>query len=473
MMTNIQLIPVDRLDAHPDNPRKNLGDLSEIAASIKANGIFQNLTVVPLADEAATPWDEPRYRVVIGHRRLAAAKLAGLTEVPCAISDMTHPEQVRTMLVENMQRSELTVYEQAEGFQMMLDLGDSLEDIATHTGFSESTVRRRVKLLELDSEKFRESVDRGATLFDFAEMEKITDLDKRNAVLETAGTANFKYALKQALDAQETAENMALLAERLSAFATQIENTDDGNYSYVKYINASDDLDSITAPEDAGEVAYFFTADRSYARLYKEKSADACAEDDAAKAEREAAEANRIERCAKLKEISARAYELRFDFVKSVSKTTILKKLSAIMSVSVAERMNRYSRLDDDMFCDLLGIELADSDAEDYDAELDKARVFEAIAATPEKALLYAVYCDCDDSGSNTYYQHYHGLHSENDSLDRLYDLLETLGYKMSDEEKAMFDGTHELFPRKEVEPEEELDTAMEVEGADEQEQAA
>ncbi|MDL2287993.1 ParB/RepB/Spo0J family partition protein [Oscillospiraceae bacterium OttesenSCG-928-F05] len=473
MMTNIHLIPVDRLDAHPDNPRKNLGDLSEIAASIKANGIFQNLTVVPLDDESATPWDEPRYRVVIGHRRLAAAKLAGLTEVPCVISDMEHADQVRTMLMENMQRSDLTVYEQAEGFQMMLDLGDSLEDIATHTGFSESTVRRRVKLLELDSEKFKESVDRGATLFDFAELEGIKDLDKRNEVLEKAGTDNFKYALKQALDAQTTAENMARLAERLSAFATLIENTDDGNYSYVKYINASDDLDSITAPEDAGEVPYFFTVSGSYARLYKEKSADACAEDDAAEAEREALEADRIERCAKLKEISARMYALRLEFVKSVSATNIKKKLSALVSASIASRMGYYNHLSASEFRALLGLEPMDKSAEGYDADADKARLFEAIAATPEKALLYATYCDCGDSEENTYYQRYHGTHSENDSLDRLYDMLEILGYKMSDEEKAMYDGSHELFPRKEAEPEEELDTAMAAEADTEEEQAA
>ena len=69
---------------------------------------------------------EDLYRVVIGHRRLAAAKLAGLAEVPCAVVEMTEQEQIATMLLENMQRSDLTVYEQAQGFQMMLDLGELL-----------------------------------------------------------------------------------------------------------------------------------------------------------------------------------------------------------------------------------------------------------------------------------------------------------------------------------------------------------
>lgn len=69
-------LPVGSLHPHPDNPRKDLGDLTELADSIRANGIFQNLTVIPVDDNFE------QFTVVIGHRRLAAAKLAGLMEVP-------------------------------------------------------------------------------------------------------------------------------------------------------------------------------------------------------------------------------------------------------------------------------------------------------------------------------------------------------------------------------------------------------
>lgn len=62
-------LPVSKLFPHPDNPRKDNGDLTELAESIKANGVLQNLTVVPKEDGS--------YTVIIGHRRLAAAKLAG------------------------------------------------------------------------------------------------------------------------------------------------------------------------------------------------------------------------------------------------------------------------------------------------------------------------------------------------------------------------------------------------------------
>ena len=114
-------LPIELLQPHPDNPRKDVGDVTELADSIKVNGIFQNLTVIK---------DGEGYTVIIGHRRLAAAKQAGLKKVPCNVAEMTEQEQISTMLLENMQRNDLTVYEQAQGFQMMIDLGETKESIS-------------------------------------------------------------------------------------------------------------------------------------------------------------------------------------------------------------------------------------------------------------------------------------------------------------------------------------------------------
>lgn len=122
-MPELQYIEVEKLHPHPDNPRKEIGDVSELAESIKQNGIFQNLTVVPnmVTGEVTGEVWQRGYTVIIGHRRLAAAKVAGLEKVPCVVADMTPKEQLQTMLLENMQRSDLTVYEQAQGFQLKLD----------------------------------------------------------------------------------------------------------------------------------------------------------------------------------------------------------------------------------------------------------------------------------------------------------------------------------------------------------------
>ena len=202
-------LPVSSLHPHPDNPRKDLGDLTELADSIRANGIFQNLTVVPI-DEAFE-----QFTVVIGHRRLAAAKLAGLTEVPCVIAQMTAKEQMQTMLLENMQRSELTVYEQAQGFQMMIDLGSSVEEISDKSGFSETTVRRRLKMMELDQDILKEVSSRQLSLSDFDRLAQIEDIADRNECLSKIGTSDFNAGVSYRLRKQETKKNLPLVMEQL------------------------------------------------------------------------------------------------------------------------------------------------------------------------------------------------------------------------------------------------------------------
>ncbi len=130
MLTNIK---IKELYAHPQNPRKNIGDVTELAESLKNQGIFQNLTVVK--GGPGVPEGQNGYTVIIGHRRMAAAKLAGLEELPCLIAQMDEKQQVAPLLLENMQRSDLSIYEQAQGIQMMFDLGETQHSIAEKTGF--------------------------------------------------------------------------------------------------------------------------------------------------------------------------------------------------------------------------------------------------------------------------------------------------------------------------------------------------
>lgn len=81
----IKNIEIRKIHSHPDNPRKDLGDITELSQSIESNGIMQNLTVVEREDG--------EYTVIIGHRRLAAALKAGLDTVPCAVVKMDEKEQ--------------------------------------------------------------------------------------------------------------------------------------------------------------------------------------------------------------------------------------------------------------------------------------------------------------------------------------------------------------------------------------------
>ena len=135
-MNTITMIPIEKLLHHSHNPRLDLGDLTELTESIRSQGVLQNLTVVPDPESEG-------YLVVIGNRRMEAAKLAGLAEVPCVISDMDFNTQIATMLTENMHRTDLTLYEQAQGIQMMMDLGLTETQISEMTGFSRTTIKRR------------------------------------------------------------------------------------------------------------------------------------------------------------------------------------------------------------------------------------------------------------------------------------------------------------------------------------------
>ena len=124
-MNEIVMIPVEQLRHHPKNPRLDLGDLTELTESIKSQGILQNLTVVPDEDGG--------YLVLIGNRRMEAAKLAGMDALPCAVVEMDETDQIATMLTENMHRTDLTLFEQAQGMQMMMDLGLSEGQISDMT----------------------------------------------------------------------------------------------------------------------------------------------------------------------------------------------------------------------------------------------------------------------------------------------------------------------------------------------------
>lgn len=179
----IQEIELSKLKIHPKNVRKTYRGIDELAESIKAQGIRQNLTVVKNPEGFGTYW------VVIGNRRLKAAIKAGIETAPCEVVEMDEKEQLETMLLENMQRDDLTIYEQAQGFQMVLDLGETEEGLAEKTGFSKTTIRRRLNIAKLDQEALQEKEEEGEfqlSLSDLYELEKIKSVEKRNEILKGA-----------------------------------------------------------------------------------------------------------------------------------------------------------------------------------------------------------------------------------------------------------------------------------------------
>ena len=231
-MNEITMIPVKQLRHHPENPRKDLGDLTELTESIRANGIMQNLTVV--RDPERNGMIPLQYLVVIGNRRMEAAKAAGLTEVPCVVSDMDHRTQISTMLMENMQRADLTVYEQAQGFQMMMDLGFTEREIGEKTGFSETTVRRRLKMAELDGGTLKKAVAKQITIEDLDRLAKVDSVKERNALLRDYGEQNYNWNVTRAIQVQE-ARKRKPEARKMLKDAGIAKLPDGEKYQYGKY----------------------------------------------------------------------------------------------------------------------------------------------------------------------------------------------------------------------------------------------
>lgn len=208
MTTRLEFVPVDLIDPHPSNPRRDLGDLTELADSIRAQGIRQPLLLVPRAcAECAARGLSPcthdigdRYMAVIGHRRLAASKLAELEDVPCTIDpSLSQAQQVELMLLENIQRTDLSPVEEAEGYQELLDLGVKVREIAKTTGRNEKTITARIRLLKLPDQA-REKVHlHQATLEDAAKLDALVgnaaQLKKAAAAL---GTPNFRWVIQEA-----------------------------------------------------------------------------------------------------------------------------------------------------------------------------------------------------------------------------------------------------------------------------------
>lgn len=201
--SGIVMLKRSQLHPHPDNPRKDLGDLEELKASIREHGIMQNLTVVPMDDELEN------FKILIGHRRLAASE-GILFELPCVIAEgLSDREQVGIMLCENMQRSDLTFLEQAHGFQMMMDLGETIETISDKTGFSEATVKHRLEIAKLNKKSIDAAMESfQPTISDYIELEKVKDLKMRNEILEEAESSNdIRYSVEAYIAEQNRKKN--------------------------------------------------------------------------------------------------------------------------------------------------------------------------------------------------------------------------------------------------------------------------
>lgn len=140
----LRVVPIDEIRPNPEQPREvfDKDGITELAASIQAHGLLSPLVVRKM---------EGRYVLIAGERRLRAAALAGLKELPVLVREADEPAlQLELALVENLQRTDLDAIEGARGFQRLIDeYGYTQDQVATAVGKDRSTVANAVRLLKL------------------------------------------------------------------------------------------------------------------------------------------------------------------------------------------------------------------------------------------------------------------------------------------------------------------------------------
>jgi len=134
------MIPVDKIRPNPDQPRKFLGDLRELSESIKEKGVLEPLLV------RFIPHDDCYY-IISGERRYHASRAAGLREVPCIEKIADDAETLELALIENLQRKDLTPFEEADGLQRLAEQYEyTHEDIAKKIAKARSSVTETMSL---------------------------------------------------------------------------------------------------------------------------------------------------------------------------------------------------------------------------------------------------------------------------------------------------------------------------------------
>jgi ParB family chromosome partitioning protein len=135
-----RMIPLEKIDPNPEQPRTEFGDLTELTASIAEKGVLEPLLVRPSRLTG-------RWMIIAGERRFRAARAAGLTEVPCVEMEVDAGTVAEIALIENMQRKDLTVWEEADGLLALCErFGYTHDEVARKVGKSRTTVTEALSI---------------------------------------------------------------------------------------------------------------------------------------------------------------------------------------------------------------------------------------------------------------------------------------------------------------------------------------
>ena len=396
-----------------------------------------------------------RYLVVIGNRRMEASKAAGLTELPCSVREMTHQEQIATMLQENMQRSDLTVYEQAKGIQMMLDLGFSKDEVRKRTGFSKSTIERRLAVASLPEKETKKAVQDGVDLLTLVELAKVEDQKEREFILNRADGTNISSTradIKRAIVKQERKKISDRLLPEIKRFAKPLKDDSDrysSKYELIRTmtIKLTDDA-KVVIPDDAGKQSYYYSLpsysdEIEFFRPAKKQKQEKTPEEIAmAKRQEDAKQLNK----------SMKERRIAFVQVFTPSKKTETELKNKCFEWAFGWKpskglgpyfVNYHSWVDDNvrLYLDMPEEEGHDESTESLMEECERRGV-----PFGRLVLAWMLCGGLVDSSRKGYCSEYRGDYTKDTDMDRVYEVLAAAGYQLSEEEQQWKDGTHEFF---------------------------
>ncbi|RMG00595.1 MAG: ParB/RepB/Spo0J family partition protein [Acidobacteria bacterium] len=173
-------LPIDKIEPNPVQPRNDMGDLTELTESIKQKGVLEPILVFP--NRGRGTWT-----IIAGERRWRAASMAGLKEIPCVELDLDEKEVAEIALIENLQRKDLTVWEEADGLAALARrFGYTHEEIAKRIGKSRTSVTESLSIANLPEQVRKRCIQLGinskstllevARQFDESQMMQFLDL---------------------------------------------------------------------------------------------------------------------------------------------------------------------------------------------------------------------------------------------------------------------------------------------------------
>lgn len=166
----IRMIPLDRIEPNPRQPRSELGDIQELMDSIKAKGVLEPIIVRPKGE---------KFEIIAGERRFVASKNLGLKEIPCIEMTVDDQEAMEISLIENLQRKDLDIFEEADGLKALMNLyGYSHQEVADKIGKARSTITEIISVsripLELREKLKKAGITSRSTIIEIAKVEPET-----------------------------------------------------------------------------------------------------------------------------------------------------------------------------------------------------------------------------------------------------------------------------------------------------------